>query len=55
MTAETGRHQFHSNFGQPSFKMLLRKLNPSSSSNHNHNHNYSRNCNPSKILIWKPK
>jgi hypothetical protein len=70
MTAGTGRRQFHSNIGQPSFKMLLRKLEPSSSNhnhsrNYNHNQNHSRNrnrnrnrnhnCNPSKDLISKPK
>jgi hypothetical protein len=64
MTAGTGRRKFHSNIGQPSFKMLLRKLEPSSSNhsrnynhnqNHSRNHNHNHNCNPSKDLISKPK
>jgi hypothetical protein len=53
MTTGMGRHQFHSNSGQPSFKMLLRKLNPSSSSSRNYNRN--RNRNPSKDLPSKLK
>jgi hypothetical protein len=54
MTTGTGRHQFHSNSGQPSFKMLLRKLNPSSSSS-SRNYNHNRNRNPSKDLPSKLK